>query len=182
VAAGDADQADEARRGEARPASAPSSLRLSSPAPTAAPPAAHPRRRSGGSSARGCSPRNTSGRRRSACPGTGHRAQLRQGALPPPTRPTRRLRRCQARLHLLRPHRRADEGERSGLPTEEGGAVGRRQRRGVRRAQCASGRGEECGGRDMLREEKGHGLQGAWMGGGALMRREMSFSHFQLGD
>jgi hypothetical protein len=125
--------------GEAWPASTPSSRRLPSPTPAAAPPTAHPRRRSGGSSARGRSPRNTSGRQRSACR-TSRSTMTRRPSASVATRPARRLRRSQACLHLLGSHRCTDEGERSGLPAEEGGAVGRRQRRVAR---WAGGRGEE---------------------------------------
>jgi hypothetical protein len=73
----------------------------------------------------------------------------------------------------------ADEGERSGLPAEEGGAAGRRQRRGVRRARCASDRRGERPARPS-REKKGCGV---WAAGRldrrrALMRREMGFIPF----
>jgi hypothetical protein len=60
----------------------------------------------------------------------------------------------------------ADKGERSGLQAEEGGTVGRRQRRGVRRARCASDRGGERPARPS-REKKGRGVWAA----GRLDRR-----------
>jgi hypothetical protein len=175
VATDDVDQAGEARRGEARSASAPSSLRPSSPAPAAAPPAAHPHRRSDDSSAHGRSPRNTSRPQRSACPGTECCAQLRQDGLPPPWRRGPLDTSVDVKLASI-------FYGLTGAPTK-GGAAGCQRRRVAR---WADDKGEECGGRGGPAAEErsvtgaacrgrrgmGHRPRGAWIGGGALMRRD----------
>jgi hypothetical protein len=69
--------------------------------------------------------------------------------------------------------------KRSGLPAKEGGAAGRRPRRGVRQARCASDRGGERPARPS--REKRHGV---WAAGrldrrrGINEEREMGFSPF----
>jgi hypothetical protein len=79
-----------------------------------------------------------------------------------------------------------------GLPTK-GSAAGCRRRRVARRA---GDRGGECGGRDVPVIEEGSALlarrgrrrgvgcgpRGAWIGGGALMRREMGFYSLLAGS